>query len=49
MIVEKQNLGQPIGTSGKFYSSITTYVKNNFKLIDESNFYFDVYTVSKNN
>lgn len=49
VIVEKRNLGQPIGTSGKFYSSITSYVQDNFKLIDESNFYFDVYKVSKNN
>lgn len=43
IIVEKHNLGQPIGTSGKFYSSVTDYVVNNFKLIDQSFYYFDVY------
>ncbi len=43
IIVEKKNFGQPIGTSGKFYSSVTDYVIHNFKLIDQSYSYFDVY------
>jgi hypothetical protein len=43
VIVEKRNLGQPIGSKGKFYSSVTNYVINNFKLVDRSYIYFDIY------
>jgi len=42
-IVEKKLFGQPIGKSGKFYSSITDYVINNFTLIDNKNQFFDIY------
>jgi hypothetical protein len=43
ILVEKKNLGQPIGTNGKFYSSVTNYVINNFICIDKNFYYFDVY------
>lgn len=43
ILVEKKNLGQPIGSNGKFYSSVTNYVINNFKCIDKNFYYFDVY------
>jgi hypothetical protein len=43
ILVEKKVLGQPIGVSGKFYSSVTNYVINNFKLINRNYNYFDVY------
>lgn len=43
-IIEKKALGQPIGDSGKFYSSITDYALKNYKLIDSSFEYFDIYS-----
>ena len=43
ILVEKKSLGQPIGVSGKFYSSVTSYVINNFKPINKNFIYFDVY------
>lgn len=46
-IVEKKLFGQPIGKSGKFYSSITDYVIENFKLIDDKNNFFNVYKIEK--
>lgn len=47
ILVEKKILGQPIGVSGKFYSSVTNYVINNFTPINRNFNYFDVY--QKNN
>ncbi len=43
VIVEKRHFGQPIGTSGKFYSSITNYVISNYKVVNDQYEYFDVY------
>lgn len=43
-IVEKKAFGQPIGTQGKFYSSITDYVLSRYHLYDSSYEYFDIYT-----
>lgn len=43
-IIEKKALGQPIGESGKFYSSVTDYALKNFRLVDSSFEYFDIYT-----
>lgn len=45
VIVEKKLFGQPIGESGKFYSSITDYVIERFKLIDDKNDFFNVYKI----
>jgi hypothetical protein len=42
-IVEKKSLGQPIGTEGKFYSSITDYVLLNYHLYDSSYEFFNIY------
>ena len=47
ILVEKKNIGQPIGNTGKFYSSVTNYVINNFKCIDKNFYYFDVYDGKK--
>lgn len=43
-IVEKKALGQPIGTEGKFYSSVTDYLISNYTLLDSSYEFFDIYT-----
>lgn len=42
-IVEKKAFGQPIGKEGKFYSSITDYVLENYQLHDSSYEFFDIY------
>lgn len=42
-IVEKKSLGQPVGTEGKFYSSITDYVLSSYILYDSSFEFFDIY------
>ena len=43
VFMEKRVVGAPIGNSGKFYSSISDYVKSNYCLIDNSYSFFDVY------
>lgn len=42
-IVEKKSLGHPVGTEGKFYSSITDYVLSSYILYDSSFEFFDIY------
>lgn len=42
-IVEKKAIGQPVGTDGKFHSSVTAYVQKNYILHDSSFEYFDIY------
>lgn len=42
-ILEKKHFGQPIGESGKFYSSVADYVLDEYKLLDSNYEYFDIY------
>ena len=36
-------IGQRVGSEGKYYSSTTDYVKNNYKLINSNYKYFEIY------
>lgn len=43
VFLEKRHFGQEIGQSGKFYSSISDYVKNNYRTIDTKYKFFNIY------
>lgn len=47
IFMEKAHFGQPIGLSGKHYSSISDHVKKNYTLIEDKFIYFNIY--HKNN
>lgn len=44
VFVEKKSFGQPIGVKGRFYSSISDYVQENFQIVDNNFEFFTVYT-----